>query len=334
MASSASLLADYAAHVNAEDCPLYELMAVPDYCQVLCEQLDYALLSRFRVSRAMRAMANAEHLLNELRPQWDSDDEGGFGGEAHEVYRSWKPEWRNGYGPLAFAAGVTLIGQEGVWTALVEGGPPGVGPLHVASKGTRFVSLRFPLGLDIRTGGLAMERCTIDGQVCDSNACVSKDASLTTVDSRVNGGADCAVICFGDLKATRCTFEDNEDIGVFVCGAQASAELVDCVIRKNGGEQCCAAGRHDQREQGARRARDRWQGHGGEGRGGQAADRLQGQHGARLVHGEIMERRKRRRDHRHPAGEDPQRRSGNDDALRLHNPYLVRCFCFALRARD
>ena len=39
---------------NEADCPLYELTAVPDYKDVLCEQLDYVLLSRFRVSRAMR----------------------------------------------------------------------------------------------------------------------------------------------------------------------------------------------------------------------------------------------------------------------------------------
>jgi len=37
-----------------DGCPLFELMAVVDYREVLCDEMSYALLSRFRVSRAMR----------------------------------------------------------------------------------------------------------------------------------------------------------------------------------------------------------------------------------------------------------------------------------------
>ena len=39
-----------------------------------------------------------------------------------------------------------------------------------------------------------------------------------------------------DLKATRCTFEVNQQTGVFISGEHATAELVDCVIRRNGGD--------------------------------------------------------------------------------------------------
>jgi len=53
-ARAAAAAAANAERANDEECPLYELMAVPDYKDVLCEQLDYVLLSRFRVSRAMR----------------------------------------------------------------------------------------------------------------------------------------------------------------------------------------------------------------------------------------------------------------------------------------
>jgi len=52
----AAAAAATAATIDTSDggCPLYELMAVPDYCQVLTDALDTALLHRFRVSRSMR----------------------------------------------------------------------------------------------------------------------------------------------------------------------------------------------------------------------------------------------------------------------------------------
>ena len=46
--------ADRAEEANADEAPLFELMAVPDYRDVLLLELDPALLHRFRVSRTMR----------------------------------------------------------------------------------------------------------------------------------------------------------------------------------------------------------------------------------------------------------------------------------------
>ena len=46
--------ADRGEEANADECALFDMMGVPGFCEVLSEQLDYALLSRFRVSRAMR----------------------------------------------------------------------------------------------------------------------------------------------------------------------------------------------------------------------------------------------------------------------------------------
>ena len=52
-ARAAAAIADAAEEANESECPLFDLMGVPDYCEVLCEQLDTVVLSRFRVSRGM-----------------------------------------------------------------------------------------------------------------------------------------------------------------------------------------------------------------------------------------------------------------------------------------
>jgi len=45
-----------ARHNGSGECALLDLlMGVADYREVLCKQLDYALLYKFRVSRAMRS---------------------------------------------------------------------------------------------------------------------------------------------------------------------------------------------------------------------------------------------------------------------------------------
>jgi len=125
------------------------------------------------------------------------------------------------------------------------------------------------------------------------------------------GRFDCSgngVQCRGDVKATRCTFKDNSGSGVIVTGARASGELVDCVIRKNENhgvfvqlnrKAVLRGGTVSEKRTRCACIRRRRQGHGDEGRGGQAAVRLQGQRGARL--GRV---RHGQRDHRHPAGED------------------------------
>ena len=41
------------------------------------------------------------------------------------------------------------------------------------------------------------------------------------------------VVCRGTMKLTRCTVEESYDIGVYVSGERAEAELIDCVIRKH-----------------------------------------------------------------------------------------------------
>ena len=76
-------------------------------------------------------------------------------------------------------------------------------------------------------GTLTMIRCTSTGE----GIYVEEGASLVIEDSRViccGSGVDCK----GKVKLTRCTIEENREIGVSVSGG--SAELVDCVIRKNG----------------------------------------------------------------------------------------------------
>jgi len=133
-------------------------------------------------------------------------------------------EWRLGYGPLQIAANVTLVGEGAVLSG-------GAARLEVEAEGVRFESLDLPRGADVRTGGsLTMSKCASTGDVIT----VEEGARLAMEDTRVFrcgiGGVDCC----GKLKLTRCTVEDNSYCGVLVGGEEASAELVHCVIRKNG----------------------------------------------------------------------------------------------------
>ena len=191
---------------------------------------------------------NAAHLLNELRPARPADfgrrlqPRGSWQGEdgavrtlsqlhaytaynqALAAHRRWEPEWRQGYGPLCCAADVTLVGEEGV---VIEGD---LIRLEVETKGVHVESLHLPMGVDIRVGGsLTLTKCVSTGR--GSN--IAEKASLVMVDSRVFGCGGSGVGCAGKMKATRCTFEENDGFGVYVDGEKASAELVDCVIHKN-----------------------------------------------------------------------------------------------------
>jgi len=124
------------------------------------------------------------------------------------------PVWRAGYGPPQIAAGVSIVGQEGVvlsgWHAR----------LKVSTKGVSFDSME--------GGSLTMTRCTSAGEIStDANT------SLVMEDSRVSGSNGNGVHCHGKLKATRCTFEDNRYCGTCFRGSGGLAQLVDCVMRKN-----------------------------------------------------------------------------------------------------
>ena len=164
---------------------------------------------------------NVAHLLNELRPAHPGIFPAPFPGlsgaehaEALAAWNPWKPEWRRGYGTLQIVAGVPLVGQKG---AVLAGRHAG---LEVESEGVRFESLHLPRGVFVEGGSLMMTKCVSTGSAIQ----VDKGASLVMEDTR---DFDCAdgVDCYGKMKATR---------GLFVVVEEASAKLVDCVIRNNG----------------------------------------------------------------------------------------------------
>ena len=152
------------------------------------------------------------------------------------------PTWRPGYGPLHIAAGVTLVGQEGV---VLSGDRD---RLEVQTEGVSLDSMHFPQGVEIKSGGSAtMTKCTSTGL----QITVGDSASRVLEDTRVFGycghhGISNGLQCnCGKVQATRCIFEDNSECGVWVNGAKeahaslyarsyAPIELVDCVIRNNG----------------------------------------------------------------------------------------------------
>jgi len=173
-----------------------------------------------------------------IDPLTPSEQAAAFGAAAF-----WEPQWRLGYGPLRIAAGVTLVGQEGVVLK-------GQARLVVKSMGVSFVSVHLPQGVAVEWGGsLTMSKCTSTGKVIQ----VESGARLVMEDCHIYGsavqaalynfvgGVDCdpvrlgdGVHCSGTMVATRCTFAQNGRHGVAVSrGGQV--ELVKCAIRKNGG---------------------------------------------------------------------------------------------------
>jgi len=109
--------------------------------------------------------------LNELKPEYPAFGSEGRA-EALAAYDAWHPQWRLGFGPLQLAAGVTLVGQEGVVLddsedAEVEG-----------AVCARFVLVSFSQG-----GSVTMKKCSSTGL----EIYVESGASLVMVDCRVFG---------------------------------------------------------------------------------------------------------------------------------------------------
>jgi len=111
--------------------------------------------------------------------------------------------------------------------------------LAVQTKGVTFVSMDLPHGVMIcRGGSLTMKKCTSTGGTASAiggayNIGVDSGCALVMEDSRVfSCPGDTSVRCEGQLKATRCIFEDNRDAVSVGADAdhlreQCSGELVD-----------------------------------------------------------------------------------------------------------
>ena len=110
-----------------------------------------------------------------------------------------------------------------------------MGQAGVRAEGLSFKSLHLAQGVEIVDGSLTMTNCMSTASVdYHSSVRVLDDTSLVMEDclifgSRYGSGTDCR----GNIKATRCTFEDNAlDLG---SGDRAgTADLVNCTIKSNG----------------------------------------------------------------------------------------------------
>jgi len=155
---------------------------------------------------------DAAHLLNGLRPAhppgFQSDAPNyAILAEARAAWRAWKPQWRLGYGPLELAAGVTIVGQDGVELDCEAVGVQ-------ATQGARIVSVHFPQGMVLRgrsltiekwisAGPLIMEMCTATGRAIDNSG-----SSQTLVME------DCRVIFGGQVKLMDCVVRNNGTDGL------------------------------------------------------------------------------------------------------------------------
>ena len=132
---------------------------------------------------------NAAHLLNEPRPEHPRERQGyraweaglaekpeGYD-EARAAHDAGQPQWRLGCGPLELAAGVTIVGQEGV--ELTHDDCTGL----QGAEGACFVSVHFPQGVAMRQGLMSMEKCTSTGQMIH----MKSGARLIMEDCRVFG---------------------------------------------------------------------------------------------------------------------------------------------------
>lgn len=200
--------ADRAEVADADECALFDLMGVPDYYEVLCEQLDYVLL--FALPR---------------EPRYEALDRPAAGGASGRVARTrtrqrgrrcsyscarWRTAWCDWRGEstsstrragarrisaLGIAAGVTIVGQESVVLS-------GIARQEVETEGVCFDSMHLPHGVQILSGGSAtMVKCTASptpggyGNM-SSPIHVESDASLAMEDSRVFGCTlHCSAVC-------------------------------------------------------------------------------------------------------------------------------------------
>ena len=130
--------ADVAAGIHVK---LLHRFAVVPRARVLLAPATYRLVAGDK--------ENAAHLLNGLRPAdpaWGSE---GYA-EAEAAYITWVPQWRLGFGPLELAAGVKLVGQEGVELDCEQVGLKA----HAArAEGASIVSVHFPQGVEIDAPG-------------------------------------------------------------------------------------------------------------------------------------------------------------------------------------
>jgi len=124
----------------------------------------------------------------------------------------------------AARVGVTIVGLESGVELTFEGFRAYDAAPVQGAEGAHFVSVNFLRGVRIehvhRRGDLAeagrgapltMEKCTSGGLLQVGNG-----ASLFMEECRVFGSDGCGVRCYGKLKATRCTIEDNAEHGACV----------------------------------------------------------------------------------------------------------------------
>jgi len=171
-----------AAARHSEGVELFEIvMSVLDYRNCLCDQLEYVLLSRFRVSRSMRRWidpllgargvenvdvtagvhtrvlrhlcAIRHRVVRLARGEYELEgDVANLANYASADANGHFPDGRKGYGPLALAKGVTLVGHEGV---VLSGDQA---RLQVTAEGASFMSMHFPLGISINRGQVHLHR--------------------------------------------------------------------------------------------------------------------------------------------------------------------------------
>jgi len=174
--------------------------------------------------------------------------------EAQHVWEIWEPDWKQGFGPLQFAQGVTLVGQEGVELL----GSASKMEVHCAD--VSFESLNFTAGLELKhdeeDGGawyrpspapcsMTMTNCSVTNVPLKTGYrtdLVMRECRVFDVEMREEGfeHISAGLVCDGNMTATQCTFEDNALHGILVTGSvgmwmrRTVIELVDCTIRRNG----------------------------------------------------------------------------------------------------
>ncbi len=132
---------------------------------------------------------------------------------------------------LQLAAGVTIVGQEGVELDYALHGGVQVG------EGARLESVHFPRGVTVVSGSVTMEKCTSTGaaiMVCAAPGGGTGAASLVMEDCRSFGSGGYGISCHGKMTATRCIFEDNRTDGLHVANKGGEAKLIKCMLRNNG----------------------------------------------------------------------------------------------------